>query len=197
MHANIANQLDYDFIFNPKKQSKGFPKLSFRGNKLFMLLAILLVPLLILGGFLLFSRGGNDNVTLLTSVAQKQTEIVRIADLVLIQNSVKQETKVITSNALVTVSSNLNELTALLAKNGHTLKPKVLQATMDSSVDDSLGKANQSGNLDSVYLKLLNTELDDYSSALTAAYKVTTSPSGQKILGDAYDNVVLLKKQLN
>lgn len=188
---------DYEFIFNNQKKSHRLTsKFSFRNNKLLVVVLVLLVPLLIFGAYSLFFNRGDGNTTLMTTVAQQQTEVVRVADLVLAQTNLKDETRAIATNSWVTVNSDLSQLKAYMSKNGHELKDKQLQAGKNSSIDDNLGQANQSGNLDSAYLTVLKAQLNDYESALTAAYQATTGPNGQQVLSNAYDNVQLLKKQV-
>lgn len=194
---HVPSPQDYEFILNSQKPGRRSYHVGGGGKKTWLLMGGLVVVLLIIGLVAIFGRGGSGgNYDLLTKTAQDQAEIVRVANLVLAQNSVSQATENLATNVSLTVNSDLSQLKQYLSKNGHGLKDKQLTASKNTQTDTALGAANTSGNLDSAYNQTLKDELNNYQNDLRTAYKATTGPNGQKVLSGAYDNVQLLIKQL-
>lgn len=194
---HLPSPQDYEFILNAQKPNRHSYRSSGGGKKFWFLMIGLVVVLAIIGLVAIFGRSsGGSDYSLLTKTAQDQTEIVRVANLVIAQNGISQSTDNLATNVALTVNSDLTQLKQYLSKNHHGLSDKQLTAGKNSQTDTALGAANTSGNLDSTYNQTLKDQLNTYQTDLRNAYKATTGPNGQKVLSNAYDNVQLLIKQL-
>jgi len=195
-HAAVQQ---YDFILNPENPVKK-PLLIPTGNSMLSRLAIgvgglvvLVILVVVIAGLLGGSSGGN--LAALTTVAQDQTELTRVANLSTSQTP-SQDVANVAINTSLSVSSAKQQLLTYLADNGHNLGVKDLNLKRDTRTDTQLQTAAAASNFDSTFISVLQTQLDAYQRDLKLAYGSTTGPKGKALLSSQYDAAELLLKQL-
>lgn len=188
----------FDFIMNPQKPAKK-PVLLPGGNSQFGKLALILgglVVLVILVAVVASLMGGKSpNLTAMTTVAQDQAELARVAKL-----GESQATNQTLSNAAISIDltalSANQQLVSYLATNGHKLGDKELSLKRDSRTDTQLKTAEDASNFDPTYAGVLETQLNTYQHDLKTAYASATGPKGRALLSSEYTAAGLLLKQL-
>lgn len=162
--------------------------------------------LVVLGGisiliilFIIFMNlisGGNGDTTTLTSIAQQQNEISRVASIG-IQSGTSQSTKNFAVSAQLGLATDEQELVNYVAKHGKKLSPKALGATENPKTDAALTAASAASNFDETFSSVMDSELKSYSQSLKQAFTKTKSASERQLLRDEYSNAQLLLQQLN
>lgn len=188
----------YDFILNPEKPRKK-PLLASGGNSLLSRLAIIfggVVVFVILAIIVMSLLGGKSpNLVAMTTVAQDQTELVRVAHLA-DTKATAQGVANVSTNAGLSLASAQQQLLDYLAKNGLKLDKKQLSLKLDKRTDTQLQTAAAASNFDSTFVSVLETQLTTYQRDLKTAYSNTTGPKGRALLSSQYTGAGLLLKQL-
>lgn len=189
------NSGQYDFIVNNQAPRRGPNQKTII---LFVVGAAALVVILawvILG--LAFGGKGGATAPLVT-LAQEQTEMVRIAKLANQSNQLSsQDARNFSRNTQLTLTSDQSELVSFLAKNGKKLNAKQLGAKQSATTDGALSAASASGTYDSTLTSILQTQLKTYQSNLTQAYNGASSASEKALLKAEFDHATLLYEQSN
>lgn len=188
-----TTQTPYDFIMqNPQKPTGKF---NFGGSKKSRILFVaiiggVLLSLLIIIGAVVTSSGktGTQN---LVSLAQEQNELIRVADIG-ISKARTADAKNLATITSFSLRSSQTDTLALLAKQGHKLKPKELAFKQDSSTDNQLNTANLNNKFDEVFLQLLDKSLATYQKDVKQVFDSSKSKSEQQILSTSYNGVTLL-----
>jgi hypothetical protein len=187
------NTGQYDFIVNNGASSKRpAPK-----NMLIFIVgaAVLLVILAWVILSLVFGGKGGAVAPLIT-IAQEQTEIVRVTKLADDSNRLStQDAKNFSKTTRLTVGSDQSKLVAFLAKNGKKLSEKQLGSKHSATTDTALDAAASSGTYDSTLVSTLQTQLKTYQASLQQAYTGATSSSEKTLLKSEFDNATLLLEQ--
>jgi type II secretory pathway pseudopilin PulG len=188
---------NYDFIMNPgqapKPQRFGGGSMASRllliAGGLFVLVIIVGIVLKLLTG-----GGGSVNKAAMLSIAQDQTELIRLAQRGS-QDSVSQANK----NFSVTLDLGMqSEQTALfnyLSKNGVSFKPNELSLKQSANADQQLNSAKSSSTFDQVYEGIMERQLQAYQRDLQSAYQ-GAGPNAKKVLSANYDASELFLTQL-
>lgn len=182
----------YDFLNDPVKQKRSFvpsggskkQRLIIVGAGVLLLIILGLIFLSILGSS---NKGPKDD---LLSLAQQQTEIIRIATLGQ-QKANQPETKSLAVTAEYTVMSQQAEIQSLAKKAGVKVGQKELNAGKDTKTDATLTTAEQNNQFDATFTALLKTQLLAYRRRLE---KVRTEVSSKKTIQvlNAYDAQIAL-----
>lgn len=143
----------------------------------------------------LFS-GGDTSLPSLISVAQTQEAITQYTQNGL-QNTVSQNAKNFAVAANLAVGSEQQQLLTYLQTNHHKVGNKTLALKTKQDTLTQLTNAATSSTYDSTFTDLMQTQLNDYATALKAAYAANPGPKGRTLLADDYKAVQLLDKQLN
>jgi hypothetical protein len=180
----------YDFLFQepPKKSRFG---LNITGTKQRILVvaggAVVLLILIIMA-FSFLGSGNKANQALLLSVAQKQTELIRIADL----GAQKAHSTTAKNLAVTTAASLTTDQNALLGVMSPKPKAKELALGKNSNTDKLLSTAEQNNQFDEVFVTELQKELLSYQKLLKQARDSTSSKKTKAILSDEYTHASVL-----
>lgn len=190
------NQNPYEFIFNeqqtPKTSSLGGGSLK---NRILLVAGggiVLIIILIILSSFL----GGSDNSTqLLTSLAQEQTEIIRVATIGTTK-SIDSKARNLAQTTVSSISSSQQQTLDILLKRNVKLGIKQLALKMDSKTDKQLESASLNNSFDATFILVMQTQLKTYQANVKKAFDSTSSKSQKKLLTDSYNGVnILLEMQ--
>lgn len=186
----------YKFITNPAQQQK--PKLSLPGGKndklmrvVVILVGIVILISLIMFGMNLLGSSKQKNINQLVTVAQKQTELIRVTEIG-IKKAKTKEAKDLAMTTKLTLISQQSVLSDAVKKAGSKLDSKVLVLGKDSKTDQLLTQAEQSNNFDKVFLEKLKSELTEYAQSVKNAYDTTTSTKTKEALEIQFNNAVIL-----
>lgn len=150
------------------------------------------VGLIVVGLILLslFSGGGGHSAELL-SLAQEQTEIVRIANLAENERTIRDSTTSnLASSTSLTVSTSLNQTLGLI--KGKKPNDKELSLKKSAKTDTLLTTAAANNQYDEVYVGTLKTKLKSYQSDVKKLYTGNNSKNEKAVLESAYNGTVIL-----
>lgn len=184
---------NFDFIMNENKpQNPGLLTGGSKKRKIIVAgLGISILFLIIFLFFSLLNSGGSSNEEILLSLAQKQTEIIRVSTVG--TSKARDSTALdLAVNSSLSVSSLQNDLSTLMSKNGIKTNPKDLALGRDATTDSKLTSAEQSAHFDEVFLEIMKTELKDYQTEIVSANQQTSSTSQKEFFTKAYSQVSLL-----
>lgn len=184
-----GNASNYDFIMNSPQPKKGFG--SMKQRLLIVLVGGLVLLTIIIVVFAMLSGSGGSSVDNLTSLAQQQTEIARIADIG-VQKSTSDATKNLAYTTKLSLLSSQQQTVAFLAKKGKKLNEKTLALKKNSTTDQRLSDAESNNTFDETFTKLLNDELTSYRTAVQAEFKTSTNNAERLILQDSFNGTSLL-----
>lgn len=192
--ANPAGY-NYDFILNPEKPTK--PKVPLAGSSTLQRVLIvvgILTVVIILGAIVssVLSAGSKEKTQGLLTVAQEQTEIIRIAtDGTLHTTSVPAQG--LAQNVQASITSDNVALIEYIKNNGQKVTKAQLGLKHSKTTDTSLATALGNNTYDTTFKDVIQTELTDYMVALQKVYKTNPSPKGKALLSKQYDAATLLK----
>jgi hypothetical protein len=197
------NTGQYDFFMSPEKPSRRsmLPGLS-GGNSMIMRIAviggifvIIVICLVVLSS--LFSSGGN--LPKLTTVAQQQSELIRVATLATNEGSAQtsQSTNNFTQSCLLSMTTAQQQLLGFMSSHGKKLGSKDLSKAQDPNTDSALSAAAAASNFDSIYTTIMGRQLGSYETALKDAYSSASNSTEKQILSDDFAGAQLLVTELN
>lgn len=138
--------------------------------------------------------GSSSNTAPLVTVAQEQTELVRVASLGA-QKASDQSTQNLAYSISLSLTSANAQLLNYMAINHHKLSPKVLTLKHSSQTDRSLEAALSDSTFDSTLTDIIQSDLNSYMQSLKAAYEANPGPKGRQLLSNQYNGAQLLLKQ--
>ncbi len=187
----------YDFIVNPAKQPKQSKFASGNGSSFALRIAVIVgiavVVMIIVGVGINLLFGQKTNAAVLVDIAETQSELVRVA-----AQSDQASDQVVLNAATNTRYSVLTQqklMLLFLTQHKQKVSPKQLLLKKDLTTDQQLAAAHAASTYDAVFTRIMVGQLQDYSTALSQAFKNATSASERKLLKDDYDQVQLLLKQ--
>ena len=186
------NTGQYDFIVNNGAKKGPAPK-----NMLLFIIgaAVLLIILAWIILSIAFGGKGGNTAPLIT-IAQEQTEIVRIATAAAQTNRLtSQDTRNFTRTTQLTVSSDKAQLLSFLKTNGKKLSEKQLGLKHSATTDSALEAASASGTYDTTMTSVLQTQLKAYQASIKQAFTSASSGSEKTLLDSEYKNATLLLEQ--
>jgi hypothetical protein len=186
----------YGFITNPSVAPK---KSGFGGNSAMRLLAIvggagLVLVILAVVLVSVFAKG--ESPQSLTSLAQQQQELIRIATLGEQQASLNT-TKNLAYNVDLSVSTSQAQLISYITKSGTKLTEKQLALKQDAKTDTLLTNAKATSTYDTALQKALAGQLQTYISDVQQAYNNAKSTTLKKTLAANYKAGKALLDQAN
>jgi predicted outer membrane protein len=192
--AAPQNVGQYDFITGGGSQTSKFKGLKNTPKTLLVVAvgALLLIGLvwIILG---LAFGGGNNKVAPLVGIAQQQAELIRISSTATQDDSLSgQDAKNFAQTTQLSLSTDQQATVAFLAKNGKKIDKKQLVLMKSSQTDTALTAAKASGNYDTTYVSIMQTQLKAYQASLKQAYSGATNKTEQQLLNNAFNNSTLL-----
>ncbi len=181
----------YDFIMgNNQAAKRGFGGsmkqriLIFAGGLIVLTVIGAVVAALLLGS-------DNSNEKSLMSLATKQTEIARVADIGT-QKARGIDAKVLASTTKYSVTTDLSNSVALIKKNGGKADPKILALGKDNNTDKALATADQSNRFDEEFTKIITAMLIDYQKEIKAVHDASTSSSTKQVLAKTFKNATII-----
>lgn len=182
------NQNPYDFILNSGQQYRPDNKKK-RILLVAVIGAVLLVVFMVVFS-LLFSGGKGSAETLLT-VAQQQTELIRVAE----DGTDKARGPLAQNLAITTklsVASAQKDLLEYMKKQRLKAGPKQLALGRSDQTDAALTAAEQNNRYDEEFTKIIEQQLAAYQASLQTAFNQTSSKAGKDLLSAAYTQAGLL-----
>jgi hypothetical protein len=190
-----GGQNPYDFIINghQKKKRSFLPSNNSPKDKmLFMVAGIGIVLAVLALVIMVFFSGGGASAGL-TTVAQKQTEVIRISN-VGSQKARSTKTVALAENTLVTTTTAQQETIAYIKKKGKAPTTKTLALGANKQSDIKLATAERAGQYDEVFTSIIKADLNSYQQELASAYKASNSKTEKALLQKQYNQVVVLLK---
>jgi len=184
---------EYDFIMNDPSGGKGRKFGGLTTTNKFAFVGLISAILVVVMGVLYFAlnAGKPNNEAQLISLAQQQTELIRVAGLGL-KDARETQSRQLATTTLLNITSDLNNLKPRLAAAKVKLKDAALGAGKNSKTDQALEKAKENNQFDTVFLKTLQDELVDYQKNMNAAYKDTANIQLKAELKKQYENASLI-----
>jgi len=191
--AEPLQSTPYDFIINPSVKP---PKKGLRlphTTKLVYIAGggVLVVVLLFVA--LSFIRGGSGNPAL-TSIAQQQAELARVAELHY-SDIHDPTTKNFVISTQLSLASAETEYLQYLSSNGAAIGEKQVALGMNTQTDAALDNAVASGTIDSTVLSTLQTQLQRYQQTIRSAYDASGNTKTKALLQELYNQAALLLEQ--
>jgi hypothetical protein len=182
----------YDFIM-----SNGAPAKGGLNKKMRIAIVAALAIVLILGGLIintLLSSAGKENTQTLLTIAERQTELMRVADLGIVgaRSNTVQNLAVTTK---LSIQSDQNAMLSVLKSNKIKTDPKKLTGRKDVKTDKALTQAEQANSFDETFTKILQTQLAEYKKDLKQAYDAATKPKTKQALSLQYTHATDLVKE--
>lgn len=188
----------YEFIVNYGSQpSSRFSGASASSTKRIAIVAVGGIVLILLAvAFIAFLSGGSGtNTSALVTITQRQSEMVRVAQLVSQNNSAAQSTQNFAMNMQLTLDSEQQTFLKFLRARGIVPSQKTLAPTSDSQTDATLQTAQTNGTYDQAYASIAQAELGAYEQSLSQTFNGSHDLSERQLLKSAYMRAQLLTKQ--
>ena len=181
------HQLDFIMQTEVPKPKSFWSRLKSKTGAVFIALSLVLISILVAIPLILQNQANNDQLEKLVSVAQSQTEIIRIARLA--ESQAKESTtKSRASNIVSTMEGSLGETKVLLQKRNADTQSLVLEGKKNSQTDSTLVDAIQNNNFDTVFSDLIDQKLLEYQSLLLEVQQ-TSNKDEKGSLEKAYTDV--------
>lgn len=186
----------YDFILSgaPKPKLSLVPKGGSQKQRIILVASgaiIILIIFVIV--FSLIANSGDSGIKSLVSVAQTQTEIVRVSTA---GTSQVRDPSILnfTENVSLGLTSSQIQTINYLTKHQKKISSKELALGQSASTNKKLSTAQETGNYDNTMLTTLQQELTAYQAQVIAAYKSTDVNSQKVLLQQLYTQVTNLLK---
>lgn len=188
-------QNPYDFILNTSEQPK--PKLFNAGgskkNKIILiagLFSIIFIAFILISSFL--GSADKNLQDKLLSIAQQQTEIIRVADLSKNEKTIRdQSTLIFAYNTSISLNTSSQQVTKILNKN-KKVDQKQLALKKDTKTDELLKNAALNNTYDETFKDILKKQLTTYQTDLKDTYSDAKDPADKLVLKNAYDAATIL-----
>ena len=181
----------YEFITNPAQAPKPAIPILVGSTSSTMQRALIavgglvvLIIIVIIAASLL--SGGGFNATSYETVAEEQTELIRIATLGTNQ-AVGQPAKNFAVSAELSLTTSQQQLLAYLQKNGHKLSTKQLALKHNAATDTQLTAAQASSSFDATFTSIMQQQLTTYLSSLKSTYASASGKTGKQLLNTDYN----------
>lgn len=192
----------YGFIMDDPVQKKpAGPLKIFNGNSQKARIALVaggFLFLLIIGWVLLslLSAGNGAQNEKLLSLAQQQTEIIRVSNLAENSRSIRSTaTRNLAVNGSAVMVSSKKDVVALLAKNKMKVKDKQLAGASDSKIDAKLAAATNNNTFDQTFVEIYKGLLQKYQRSVKDAFDSSKSATEKATLQTSYTSVGILLKE--
>jgi hypothetical protein len=191
--AEPLQNTPYDFIMNPSvkppKRGLGLPG----GTKLVYIAGSGVLLVIIVFAVLSLTSGGSNSPAL-TSIAQQQAELTRVAELHY-SDIHDTATKNFVISTQLSLASAQTEYLQYLSSNGAGIGEKQIALGMNAQTDAALDAAQTSGTLDSTVRTTLQTGIERYQVTLQSAYNASGNPKTKALLKDLFEQAALLLEQ--
>jgi hypothetical protein len=189
----------YDFILNPQKAPKP-KKVGLGGNSNLALTigfivggAVLIMT--VLAVLLSFLGGNGGRTTDFVSLAQTQTELIRVSDQGA-RTAVRQATKNLSVTIQYSLSTQRQQTINYLMRNGTTVGEKDLTLKRNATTDQQLVSAKSTSTFDLVFAQIIQDNLTAYANSLKQVHGLTTNQFEKQLLSTYYEQTQLLISQV-
>lgn len=191
-------QGNYDFIMNPQKPSRG--GFNFNGSSLGMRLAVagggFVVLLIVISVAMNLLKGSDNSKPALLAVAQQQQALIHLTTGLLDQQGISQSNSNVGVTVNLTVGSEQKALFTYLTNNKYKISLQQVNLGVKLPLDAQLQNAQSAGTYNTTFQTIIGQQLDTYSTLLKRAYPTVKGPKGRAMLKQDFDEVTLLKQQL-
>ena len=190
-------QNPYEFFMEPQNSGKKglLPGNGSPMTKVLLIAGAAILGLFIIGIIIVMMAGGKGDSAPLLSVAQTQTEIIRVAgEGAKVTKTSRLQNFAVTTQ--VTVSSAQRELLALMSKQGIKTDDKQLALGKKAKTDTALAAARAANTYDITFASTMETELDGYMAKLKEASAKATTRAERALLEKQLAGAKLLNQQL-
>lgn len=153
-----------------------------------VLIIIAVLAISVIGG------GGGGNKAPMVTVAQEQTELIRVATQGA-QHGVDQKTQNVAYNVQLSVESANSQLLAYLKQNGQKIAPKTLALKHSTQTDTALATALTNSTFDTTFNDILQRDLTAYAQSIKTAFNANPGTKGKALLNTQYAAANLLLEQ--
>lgn len=181
----------YDFIRQYGHQHNAAPgtNVSFTNRILLVVGGVVVLAVVAIVFVKIVSTPQDPTLTLLTSAAQEETELARVAAEPS-ADAAAQPTLDFAMTAQLGLQSDQQALLTLLGSKAPAAK--ILGATQNNNTDTTLTNAKANGNYDSAFIGIAQDQLNAYQQTLQQAYHAARSDKEKQWLTDAYNHAQLL-----
>ena len=186
------DQSPYDFLLNPApaaKPSKIAGKLPLPHDPFLRRIVIILgggIGLVIVVAILAsIIFGGTSASANLTTLAQQQNELIRIATAASNQ-AVSQTTKNLAINTQLVLTTDQEQLLAYAKKHGLSIGTKELAGTKSTDTDTQLSNALAASNYDVVFIQIVQSQLTTYQALVKQTFTAIHDNLGRQLLNNDY-----------
>lgn len=183
----------YEFITDSGQSSKRklLPGSSKKGRIITVLVGLMVLIILAFIVLSLLGRGSASVKSDYLSLAQQQTELIRISEIGVSKSRQSEARNLAITTKLSLVSQQPTTL-RLAKKAGADTNAKMLALGKDAKTTELLTNADQSNQFDSVFLQTVRAKLKTYQLTLKKIYDASSSKSTKDILSKHYGDVTLL-----
>lgn len=176
----------YDFILNSQTTSTAARGGGGMKQRIIVAVvgAIVLVLIIVTGSSLLFG-GGDADANSLTSLAQRQTELVRVAadgaD-----RAKDNEAKNLAVNTQLSFMTAKSQTVELIGKFGEKPTESVLILKQDNKTDQALDAAATNGTYDATFIRIITDGIKAYRVEVEKAFKASSNKQVKEFLQQNY-----------
>jgi hypothetical protein len=179
----------YEFIFAAQPKKRGL-SLSLGNDRKSMLIWLGILAggaavVLILVGVVLSALAPKGSTAGLTAIAQRQQEIIRIADAAA-HKATSQDVLNFVTNTDLGVSTNQRQVITYLSAHGTKLKPLVLNLDKDTQTDTVLTNAASINTYDAAVVQNLRGQLQAYEILLQNTAKQSSNRQTRALLQQCF-----------
>jgi hypothetical protein len=144
---------------------------------------------------LLSALGGGSSKTDFSSLAQAQTELMRVSDQGA-KSAVQQKTKNLSVTIQYSLSTQRQQTLNYLSNNGTTLGEKDLTLKRNATTDQQLASAKTTSTFDQVFAEIMQDELTAYANSLKQLHGLTANQFEKELLSTYHEQTQLLIGQI-
>lgn len=184
----------YEFIMNPGSAggNNGLGSLLSKRNAFIAGGVLLFILIIIVIGSSL--SGSKADFTSVISVAEDQTELMRVAKLGT-TDAVSNNAQDVAYNVDVSMTTAQQQTLAYLLANHTKVGTRQLSLKQSATTTTDLSTALANSTFDSTFLSHIQSLLTTYSQDLNTAFKADTGPKGRQLLESQYKAAQLLLTQ--
>lgn len=183
----------YDYILNPNRPAATKAGFAFKNKKLVSVAFIAAVILLVVIVLSIFFSLTRKNYSGYISLAQQQTEILRIAT-ASGGNTKEAATKNYVQSIASVVLSQKNATLEFVKKNHVKVKDSVLDVKKSSSADKQLDAAKANNSYDKTLAEILNNRLNEYKKSVGNLSAKVSSKSEKTLIQNISNDLSIISK---
>jgi hypothetical protein len=188
----------YEFIIAAQPKKRGFSlRLGTDKKSMLIWLGLLLggvAVVLVVVSIAISVLAPKGSIPGMIAIAQRQQEIIRVADAASRQ-ATTQDVLNLATNADLSLITNQQQVLTFLTTHNTKLKPTVLALDHDAQTDATLANAATTNTYDSAVVQNLSSQLQAYETLLQTTAKQTKNPKTRALLQICFTTADKLLKQ--